>query len=452
MEMRREVEQACESPEALERMYREALDQGNERDFARALAQCSEIAPDSVLLRAWRCRLDLTAEPADSHAVGGAGGHDVRPAARQRRRHWSIALLVSVVCGALFALFAGNQPPVPVPGVARSLFWIGWAPLAAAAIVLFHALVSQQAERRRWQVGAVAGAAATGLLAAATVGGRADDAAALVALHLPFVAWALIGLSVVLGRPDRAAQAYAYVVRSMETLVAGGIFLLSGGVFGGLTLGIFAVFGIQPPEALLRAAAAFGIGVIPVLSVASVYDPTVAPTRQRPTGLARILRIMTWLMLPAALGVLTLYLVWFVPAYFWRPFAERSVLIVYNATIIAILALLALAVSPAVEGRELKATRILRPAVLALSGLTLLLNLYALTANLSRTIELGLTVNRHTVLGWNLVTVAMLGFLLAASLRVDPDDWLLRFRSCLGWAMLPAVGWAAWVVLGLPLF
>ncbi len=280
--------------------------------------------------------------------------------------------------------------------------------------------------------------------------GRTDDVATLVALHLPFVSWAVIGGGVTLGRTDRATHFYAYIVQSMEALITGGIFLVAGAIFGGLTLGIFAVFGLEFPLSVLRAAAAFGLGVIPVLAVASVYDPNVSPAQQRPTGLARILRIMTWLLFPAALVVLSFYVIWFIPAYFWRAFNERTVLIVYNATIIAILTLLAATVSAPDDARERTNERLLRRGAFSLSVLTLLLNLYALAAIVTRTLQYGLTPNRHAVLGWNAVTLLMLAFLLARSWSAEPDDWPPKFRASMGRVMVLAVGWASWVIWGLP--
>jgi len=368
-------------------------------------------------------------------------------------RHWGAALAISLGCGALLALFVGDKAPVPIPGVAEPLFWIGWGPLAAIGIVVFLAVVAPDSKRFRWYGGAAAIALIAGLSSALVAWDRTDHVAILIALHLPFVAWAAVGASVSLGRTDRAGHFYAFIVQSMEVLVTGGIYLGAGGIFGALTVGIFSVLGVEMPESVFRHVAAFGIGVIPVLALASVYDPTSAPAEQRPTGLARILRIMTWLMLPVALGMLALYVFWFIPAYFWRAFDDREVLIVYNATIIAILTLLAAAVSSGGGHRRRQGERVLRYAVLSLGALTLLLNAYALAAIVSRIVQYGgLTPNRHAVLGWNTVTLLMLAFLLVRSWSAESDNWLPEFRVALAQAMVPAVGWAAWVVWGLPFF
>ena len=100
---------------------------------------------------------------------------------------------------------------------------------------------------------------------------------------------------------------------------------VTGALFLGLTFGIFAVLGIQLPQDGLRRVAAWGIGAIPILALASVYDPTTAPVAQSwATGLARILRILSRLLLPLALGVLAVYVFWFIPAYFCSGSPFRS--------------------------------------------------------------------------------------------------------------------------------
>ena len=364
-------------------------------------------------------------------------------------RHWGAAVGISTVCGAVLAFFVGGQAPVPIPGEAHPLFWIGWGPLAAIGIVAFLAVVGADPQRLRWCVGAAALALVAGVVSGLAAWDRADNTAALIALHLPFVCWATVAMSVSWGRRDRERHLYAFIVQSMEVLVTGGIYLAAGGIFGGLTFGIFAVLGVELSESLARVGLAFGIGIIPVLAVASVYDPTVSPAEQSPTGLARILRVMSWLLLPVALAVLALYVFWFIPSYFSRAFEDREVLIVYNATTIAILTLVTAAVS---GGAQRQGARVLRIAVLSLGTLTLLLNVYSLAAIVSRIAQYGgLTPNRHAVLGWNTVTVLMLALLLARSRWTSVDDWLAEFRVSLARAMVLPIAWAAWVVFGLPL-
>jgi len=226
----------------------------------------------------------------------------------------------------------------------------------------------------------------------------------------------------------------------MKILVTGGLYFGAWMVFVGLTCGIFAALGFKPSPETIQAAAAWGIGAVPLLALASASDPARPPTSQRwDTGLARLLRILTWIFL--ALAVLAVYVCWFVPAYFWWPFEEQEVLIVYNATVMAIIALMTAALADPGEQRSPTQDTALRWQFLALGCLSSLINLCALAAIVSRTLDYGLTPNRHEVLRWNLVTLVNLGLALVCQWRARRGDWATALLAAL---------WALWVLMGLP--
>lgn len=245
-------------------------------------------------------------------------------------------------------------------------------------------------------------------------------------------------------------QFFGDLLKSVETIVAAGLYLMTGAIFVGLTFGIFRVLGVEIPDAIAERSAALGVGLVPLLALASVYDPLESPQRQSwSRGLARLVRILPRLMLPAAIGILLIYLLWFVPTRFWQPFDDRSALIVYNGTIIAIIAVM----STAVTGIDEPASRydgVLRYGIMALGLLSLLLNAYALGAIVSRIIDLGMTPNRHAVAGWNVVTLIMLAALFGSQWRADASQWAYRFRRLLPRLLVPAVIWSAWILLAVP--
>lgn len=420
-------------PAGIERLYRTAQTEGHEPAFREALRDCAAAHPDRVLYRAWCLRLDVA--PGDLAAEGG--------------RYRGLLIGASALVGIGMALLARGGPPVPVPGEADPLFWMGWAPLLALGVLAFLARVETTAAARARYFAAAAGVAAVAVYVGFMFGGRTDDIAMLAALHLPFVCWAAVGAAVCLGRPDPARQAYAFLVKSVETVLTGALFFGAGMIFAGLTYGIFNVLGVSWPENELPVVVAWAVGAIPMLALGAVYDPAFPPAGQDwQTGLTRTLRILSRLLLPPALGVLLIYVLWFIPAYFWKPFEEREVLIVYNITILAVLVLMTLVISgPAgVMGERM------RNAVLVLGGMTLILNLYALAAVGTRTITLGLTPNRLAVLGWNMATLAMLAgvgaWLWQTARRTSVTDW----RDALGrFAPLSAL-WAVALLLALSLF
>lgn len=434
------VEQARGDAAALEGLYRQTVASGEVGAFKKAIAHFAGESPQDVLLSAWAYRLDVQPVqiPEVQEKIAGS-------------RQWWGAVGVSIVLGLLYVVFAGDKPPVPIPQQANPLFWIGWGPMTALAILFYLAVTDGRKDQGYWY-GSLAFFVIVAALFTAWLGwGRKDAVANLLAIHLPFVSWAAVGVGVTFGYEDTAKEFFGFLLKSVETVLTAGIYLIVGVIFAGLTYGIFAALGIHFSESFLRTVAAWGMGAIPVLALTSVYDPCSTPAKQNwTTGLARVLRILTRLFLPLALGVLAIYVFWFIPAYFWRPFREREVLIVYNATIMAVVALLTCAVPGAEEKRSSKYDMALRYAVLSTAMLTLLLNAYALAAIVSRTLTAGLTPNRHAVLGWNVVTLLTLGVVAVKVWRSKLDDWADVFRDSMARVMALAIAWAAWVLFGLP--
>jgi hypothetical protein len=187
---------------------------------------------------------------------------------------------MSVALGVVSALMARGKPPIPIPGEADPLFWIGWAPLVALGILVYLAVVDGSGRRSYRYVGMAVAVLSMACYAAVAAGSRVDDIANLSALHLPLVSFGSIAAALMLVYPDPARQCYAFLVKSAETVLTGGIYFAGGILFVGLTCGIFAALGITVPENYLRTAAAWGIGAVPVMALASVYDPTIRPVAQ----------------------------------------------------------------------------------------------------------------------------------------------------------------------------
>jgi hypothetical protein len=435
MTLKDDIAVASGDPADLERLYRNSLAEGDDATFRQALLYCKEQHPDNVLFQAWAHRLDL---PVKSEKEN-----------RERTRHWWAIIGGSVLLGVVSALLAGDRPPVPAPDEANTLFWVGWGPLVAVGLLAYLAWTERSTKRLTRYAAAAVTIILIALYVGITMGSRTDDGATLAAFHLPFVAWGCAGVALCLGYSAPARQSFAYVVKSVETVLTGGIFFGAGLIFVGLTYGIFAVLGIQLPEGDLRMLAAWSVGAIPLLAIGSVYDPTMPPAAQDwHAGLTRTLRILARLLLPLALGVLLVYVLWFIPAYFWKPFEEREVLIVYNATILAILVLLAVVVSGPAADATGKA--FFRYAVLGLGALTLILNVYALAAVMTRAIEAGVTPNRFAVIGWNVTTMLILALAGFRLWRARRRPWIPVFRESIGMLIPIAAAWALVLLIALP--
>jgi len=445
MTRREEIASAIQDAGRLESLYRQAIATKEEQIFKEEIALHATTHPNNVLLSAWVHRLDI---PSKNDKIQQS---EIIPEHRETK-HWIFAILGSAVLGILYMLLAWDKSPVPVPGESAPTFWIGWSPITGLIIIAYLAMLDHPQRRQWYSIGAVA----VGLISGPAMlfgKNQTGDLAILTTIHLPFLVWSIVGFSVVWGREKPSAQFHAFMVKSLETILTIGIYLGAGGLLTGLTAGIFEAMDIRFSEDTVRTIAAVGLGATPLLALASVCDPTRAPLDQNwTTGLARILHILTRLMLPLTLIVLIVYVCWFIPAYFWTPFQKREVLIVYNATLIAIIALLTSILPGKAESKVASQDRILYMAILTLSILALLLNAYALIAIVNRTFEFGLSQNRHAVLGWNIVTFLMFAVLTIKLWQSGSKNWQSPFCITISKVMGLAVIWTIWVVFGLPLF
>jgi hypothetical protein len=272
----------------------------------------------------------------------------------------------------------------------------------------------------------------------------------LMMLHLPLLAWGGIGLFVLWNSatPDHR---FAFLIKSLEAIITGGLFLIGGVVFTAITIAMFEALGIQVPEVVMRLFAASGAGAVPVLAVAMVYRPGISPLAQDfGQGVSRLITTLMRLLLPLTLLVLVVYLL-FIPFYFWGPFQQREVLIVYNAMLFAIMGLLVAATPIREEDLSAPQRRWLRRGLLMVAGLAVLVSLYASAAIFYRTWQGGWTPNRLTVIGWNLINIALLLMLLFKQWQAQPEGWLMALRATISTGIVCYLVWGALVVLALPL-
>ncbi|MEI2692115.1 MAG: hypothetical protein V9H69_21380 [Anaerolineae bacterium] len=229
-----------------------------------------------------------------------------------------------------------------------------------------------------------------------------------------------------------------------------GCWAIAGGLFTAITFGLFGALGIQMPEEIMRLFIAGGGGLIAVVAVALVYDPKVEPAQQSfDEGLSKLVALLMRLLLPLTAAVLLVYLA-FIPFNWRQPFENREVLVVFNAMLFAVVALL-VGATP-VHGGDLsqRGQTWLRRGIIALAALALLVSLYALAAILYRTAIDRMTPNRLSFIGWNVVNIAILALLLIYQVRAGRDRWLPAVHKAFAAGALLYIVWSLVGLLALP--
>ena len=423
-------------PERLEAAYQDALKAGAGDDFAEAMLAVHAQLPDDLLYAAWRYRL--------AHVVTQL---------RHRVIAWAWAVPLAVVNGLLLWMLTDSRFDIRVNGdnAGPGIFLLA-APISALSVLAF--LIASGPRRSRRAALLAAGLVAiTGYVwlihPRMTPRVYERQFVELMAMHLPLLAWTTVGLYLLWSARD-AANRFAFLIKSLEVVIAGGLFGIACGLFVGISMGMFASLDIEPPEVLIRLFVAGGGGLVPVLAVAICYDPWSDSARQSfEEGLSRFIATLMRVLLPLTLVVLAVFVV-LIPLHFRAALDSREVLMVYNAMLFAVLALI-VGATP-VPGAEPAgpAGVWLRRLIVATAALALVVGTYALAAIVYRTGKDVLTPNRLTFIGWNVVNLGVLLALLAKQIRGRGGEPMASLRATYASAMIPYAVWTLCVVLALP--
>ncbi|HBY06426.1 MAG TPA: hypothetical protein DEH22_01025, partial [Chloroflexi bacterium] len=330
--------------------------------------------------------------------------------------------------------------------------FLWWSPVATMSALIFMVMTARKNIVRGVALGlGLLATSAYVILLAPSLGAptKVNYYLDLAAIHIPLLCWLALGISV-LGFKSTTENRFAFLIKSIEVMITAGLYLIAGVAFGGITVGMFSALNITLSDLWLRLIIAGGFGLLPVLAIASVYDPTVAPGEQDfNQGLSKFIATMMRLLLPLTLGVLVIY-IFVIPFNFMEPFKNRDVLIVYNLMLFAIMGLLLGATPIRVGDLSPQLQKWLRYGIIVVAILAELISLYALSATVFRTIDGGITINRLTILGWNTINIAILLWLLIKQFKTDRQKWVEALQAVFALATNAYLIWALFLVLLIP--
>ena len=419
---------AATNPELLEGISQAARGAGAASAFTQAIVAAHEEAPDNLLLSAWYYRLrQPEAEGRSSRFV----------------QTWLWIVPIGLVLGLALAVFSDSSPAFRAN---TPLLVFLAAPIVALAIVLFLAMGGHRTFAQPLAVVALGAMVAyIFLLPNPLSSGRA----ALILIHLPLLAWAVLGLAA-LGIRSTTGARFAFITKSLEAMGSGGAFGVAGGAFVAVAIALFAVLGILLPNDITRVGVSLVVGLVTIFAVATVYDPSRRPDQQEfGRGLGWLLVVLMRVLLALSLVVLVVYVV-AIPFNFAAPFEHRETLIIYNVMLFGVIALLIGSTPVTSDGLAPRTQSLLRGAIVAVAALTALVSIYALAATVYRTSIYDFTMNRTTIIGWNLINIALLIALLVGQIRASRERWAASIHAVFAWGAIAYVVWAAVVALALP--
>jgi hypothetical protein len=427
--------------EQLEQVYQVALKAGETEAFKQAIDANYTSAPNNLLYAAWFYRLKSAAAQATGYVVA-----------------WGWVIPLAVLNGLLFWWLSDDRFMITIErfwGADRNLvptLVLVAASLSAVFILIYLTAVG----RKRWGLAAVIGilllAADAYVLLTYPQTGPApfqEQYLNLMAMHLTLLAWAGVGIFLMARHRDPVSR-FRFLIKSLEVFILGGLFIIAGGLFSGITFGLFDALNVDFPDLVQRLFIAGGAGLIPVVATAVIYNPTVPPGEQAfDEGLSKLVALLMRILLPLTLLVLLVYLA-FIPFNFRAPFEKRDVLIIYNGMLFAVVVLLVGATPVSLTGISPRLARWLRLGIIAVAVLALIISLYALSAIVYRTVLDRPTPNRLTFIGWNIINIGLLAAVLLFQTRTRDGQWLQQLYRAYSLGTVAYVAWTLVVILAIP--
>lgn len=271
-------------------------------------------------------------------------------------------------------------------------------------------------------------------------GKKETDAIILACIHLPFMLWAIAGYTFIGGDFKDAQKKIGYLRFNGDFVVMSALIVLSGIIFSGLTIGLFDIIHVDITKIYFQYIVIFGLAAVPIVGTYLVLN--------NPQLVNKISPVIARIFTPFVLVTLAIFIssVMYTGNY---PYDDRNALMIFNALLIGVMALILFSVSEVTKNAKSQTNLTI---LLGLSALTIVINGIALSAILFRLQEFGITPNRVAVLGANLLILVNLSLVSHKLFRIVMNKSGIEDLEKSMAIMLPVYAiWASIVCFGFPL-
>jgi hypothetical protein len=216
---------------------------------------------------------------------------------------------------------------------------------------------------------------------------RKSDTLTLSCIHLLLFLWSVLGFAFVEGLNNQMDNRLKFLKYNGDLVVMVALMLIAGGIMTGITIGLFSLIGFHIEEFYFQNIAVFGLAAAPLIGTYL--------TQTNPQLVGKVSPVIAKLFSPLVLIMLVAYLSAMVYSG-KNPYNDREFLLIFNALLIGVMALIFFSVSEA-SGKGKAQIWVL----FFLSAITIIVNSVALSAILFRISAWGFTPNRTAVLGGN---------------------------------------------------
>lgn len=265
-----------------------------------------------------------------------------------------------------------------------------------------------------------------------------NSSTTLIYIHLPILLWFIFGIVFSEFDLKNYEKRIEFIRYNGNLAVLFGIFAIAGMIITAFTIGLFSAIGINVEKNYIELIVIPGVVSVPIICTYLInkFDYL----------LNKIVAIIANIFNPLILITLIIYLISII-AKGSNPFINRDFLIIFNAMLIGVVALIVFSM---LEKTTNSGSNYYTLIFTALSTIALLINITALLAILYRIAEYGITPNRLAVIGSNLLFFTHL--ILTKLLKVIQKKQNLTTIEQVTAKFLPYYGlWLIFVSFILPL-
>ena len=213
----------------------------------------------------------------------------------------------------------------------------------------------------------------------------------LSCIHLPIFLWSMVGFIFTGNEFNSTAKRIGFLRFNGDLLVMSAVISLSGALFTAITMNLFLLIGMNIQEFFANYIVRWGLPAIPIVATILV--------RQNPQLVGKVAPIIAKIFSPLVFIMLTVFL-FAVISTGKDPYNDREYLLIFNAMLIGVMAIILFSLT---EVSKRSGSKWQMALLLALTLLTIIDDGIAISAIMYRLSAFGVSPNRITVLGSNLL-------------------------------------------------
>jgi hypothetical protein len=218
-----------------------------------------------------------------------------------------------------------------------------------------------------------------------------SDTLILACIHLPLILWILLGSAFAGNNLADYSKRLDFLRFNGDLVVMTTLILIAGGIMTGLTIGLFELIGFNIHSFYFNYIVIIGLAASPIFATYLI--------RTNPQLVGKVSPVIARIFSPLVLIMLVIYLIAIVFSG-KDPYNDREFLLIFNLLLIGVMAIIFFSVAETSKNTN---SRTELWILLLLSFVTIVVNGIALSAILFRISEWGITPNRLTVLGANIL-------------------------------------------------